>query len=203
MQVEIMKETTESTPPPFEQLAEEIEEREQQRSRRDRMERKARWRNKYRLLRKWQSALEEYRGPGDAHLVTGYRPSGFVAPIDAPEIAGLAIWDATGTAHHFRLYRDEKIALIESPDDPRAPPVVDPMRMPRSDPAEHPCGPPAEVLERLDALGVELTWADTCDDGEHEFETANEETARPFIHCVDCSQKAHTLGWLGHSIPDE
>ncbi|GAB3679249.1 hypothetical protein GCM10028857_00280 [Salinarchaeum chitinilyticum] len=135
-----MKETTESTPPPFEQLAEEIEEREQQRSRRDRMERRARWRNKYRLLRKWQSALEEYRGPGDAHLVTGYRPSGFVAPIDAPEIAGLAIWDATGTAHHFRLYRDETVAFIESPNDPRAPPLVDPMRHPRSDPAEHPGG---------------------------------------------------------------
>ena len=167
-----------------------------------RLERKARVRNKYRLLEKWRTALDEYDGPGEATLVDGYRPSGFLAPVDVSEIAGLIVWDEDRRAHHFRLYRDETVHFIEMPEDPDAPITVDPMIDPGGDDTVYlTSGPPPAVAERLDALDVTPRWEDACRDGKHAFEWVNEGSACEFLACEDCGATRSTLSWLGHTVP--
>ena len=185
-----------------EALARRARERERQRPRRERLERKGRVRNKYRLLDKWKTALEEFDGPGEAALVDGYRPNGFPAPVDVAEIAGLVVWDADRRAHHFRLYRDGGVHFIESPSDPDAPIVVDPMTDPGGDNTVYLTeAPPPAVTERLDALGVTPRWGNACPDGEHDFETANEGHYTAFVQCRKCETSRGTLSWLGHAVP--
>ena len=182
-------------------LIEDIWTQEEQRPRRKRLQRKGRVRNKFRLLDKWESVLDSYDGPGDAALVDGYRPSG-AAPVDVPEIAGLIVWDADCTAHHFRLYRDETAYFIESPDDPEARIAVDPMHDP---PGNKPIyvtdGPPEAVTNLLDTLDITPRWHNACDDGTHEFTTVNEDSAYAFAQCAECECPAHVLSWLGHAVP--
>jgi hypothetical protein len=132
---------------------------------------KARNRNKYRLLSKWEEALEKYEGAGEAELVTGYRPSGLSAPIDVPEIAGLIVCDTEDQAHHFRLYRDETISFIERPKNPHSSITIDPLCDPVPDNTIYLTnGPPIAVTQRLDVLEVIPRWKDACQDGEHDFE---------------------------------
>lgn len=184
----------------LERLAEQITAREQERPDRRRFERKGRIRNKYRLLEKWETALESYTGPGRADLVTGYRPTGFQGPVDVAEIAGLLVQDESGVIHHFRLYRDETVAFLEIPDDPDDPIHIDPM-MPPPDERYTRDGPPPAVTEVLDALGVTPKWHDACHDRQHTFVVEGEDTRFESVVCGTCGNKGRVLSWLGHSVP--
>lgn len=180
-----------------------VKEREQQRPRRERLQRKGRVRNKYRLLKKWQETLAEYDGPGEAELVDGYRPSGVQAPVDVPEIAGLIVWDPDGRAHHFRLYRDETVAFIESPEDPNAPITIDPVEVGPDDTVYLSDGPSLAALDRLDAMDVTPKWSDARQDRHHDFEIINEGTGYEYHSCRHCENSRATLSWLGHAVPTE
>lgn len=169
-----------------------------------RLKRKGRSRNKHRLLEKWNRALETADAPGDAVLVGGYRPSGLCAPVDVPEIAGLIVWDADRRAHHFRLYRDGTVAFIESPENPDAPVMIDPMVAPAGDSTIYlTAGPPPAVTTRIEALDVTPRWADVCTDGAHDFEIVNDggRDCYQFVQCEKCETTRSTLSWLGHAVP--
>lgn len=181
--------------------AEKIRKREEQRPRREQLARQGRVRNKYRLLDKWASVVDEYDGPGYATLVDEYRPSGS-APVEVQEIAGLIVWDAHNRAHHFRLYRDETAHFIESPDDPNASITIDPMMDEPGDTIVYDTdGPPEAVTDVLDALDITPRWHDACDDGSHEFTTVNEDSKYAFRECEECGNATHVLSWLGHAVP--
>lgn len=184
----------------LEQLAKQLEAREQELPRETRLERKGRVRNKYRLLEKWQSALDEYSGAGSAELVTGYRPSGSQAPVDVEEIAGLIVCDEDDGVHHFRLYRDETAAFIEIPDGPDTAIHVDPMTPPASKQYNQD-GPPAAVTSILDALEITPSWHTACADGEHSFSTKGEDTRFESVVCDTCGHAQDVLTWLGHDVP--
>lgn len=188
----------------FEAFTEKVREQEARLPKRERLERKARVRNKYRLLEKWTDALDEYGGPGEAVLVDNYRPSGCCAPVDVPEIAGIVIWDADRRVHHVRLHRDETAKFIEMPDDPDQGIHIDPMTvphrgvttMPRSD------GVPEAVRAVCEILEVDGPWDRACDDGDHTPKLVNEGSAHEFIACERCELTRSILTWMGHHIPD-
>jgi len=185
----------------LEKLAKETKKREQQLPREVQLERKGRVRNKYRLLEKWETTLDEYSGPGWAKLVTGYRPSGIQAPVDVPEIAGLIVWDEDRIAHHFRLYRTERAAFIEIPDDPHAKIWIDPMEKIVDNDRYVRDRPPRAALEILDTLEITPSWENACADGEHDFITKDEGTPFETIRCETCRNGQAVLTWLGHSVP--
>jgi len=158
-----------------------------------------------RTVERWEKALETCDAPWRATLVTGYNPSGFVSADDTPEIAGLIVHDRSGTAHHFRLYRDETVGFIECPADADAPICIDPMVDPPGDTTVYfTTGIPPAVSEVLEALDVTPRWSDACKDGVHVFETVNEDQpAYQFVRCERCGVTRCTLSWLGHSVPYE
>lgn len=150
-----------------------------------------------------ETALNEYAGPGQATLVTEYRPSGTQAPVDVPEIAGLIVKDADGIVHHLRLYRDESAAFIEIPDDPGAKIRIDPMKPNGGDDRYEREAPPRAVLEILDTLEVTPTWENTCADGDHDFSIKHEGTPYEVVKCDQCHHGQAVLTWLGHHVSVE
>jgi hypothetical protein len=144
-----------------------------------------------RRLNGWLSGIGEPDTPGEWALVSGSRQAG----VDA----GLIIWDADRTAHHFRIYEDGRIFCIGCPEDPDHPLIVDPM----SDPWNSYTidtylteGPPPAVTDRLEALAVTPTWADACPEGGHTFESDHGR-----VWCSKCETNRDTLSWLGHAVP--
>lgn len=167
---------------------------------------RARVRHKYWLLERWEQRLEGADAPGGAHLVTGYRPSGFCAPTDVSEIAGLIVLDADRTAHHFRLRRDETAQFIESPSDPEAPIAIDPMSIPVDTSRYLSTGVPPAVTEHLEALEVTPTWERACEPKAHDWEVVGPDEDTPAggyrsVSCERCELPGKTLSWLGHGVP--
>lgn len=162
---------------------------------------RARHRHKYWLLNKWRIALEDYEGRGESVLVDNYRPQGLVAPIEVEEIAGLIILDTNGQAHHFRLYRDETAAFIESPEDARTRITIDPVSIPIKDEVYDSDGVPDVVLSVFDAMDLTGPWEHACPDGSHELEFVNPDSPYEFVACERCDLSRNTLTWMGHDIP--
>lgn len=186
----------------LEQYAAQLEEAEQNLPKEKRLERKGRFRNKYRLLEKWESEIRQYSGPGDTELVTGYRPSGGSAPVDVNEIAGLIVRDTDGNAHHFRLYRGETAGFIETPVDPDRDIRIDPMKT-RESRRYVRDGPPTAVPAVLDQLGLTPTWDNVCSDGDHTFVVKNADTPYESVACETCRASQDVLSWLGHIVPSK
>lgn len=157
------------------------------------------WRNKYRLWEKWHDALDAYDGPGEGCFVEDYRWRNSIAFVG--ELGGLIVWDAGGRAHHFRLYCDETVRFIESPEDPDAHITIDPLTADPDDTVYLTTGLGRAVTEHLEALEVTPRWQGVCRDGAHEFETVNEGHHAEFVRCEVCGNSRSTLSWLGHAVP--
>lgn len=160
-------------------------------------------RNKHRLLRRVERALEAQKAPGDYRLVDAHPPTWFPEP-DHYEIAGLFIWDTTGRAHHFRVYRDQSASFIKSPTDPDAPIAVGASASPAVDDTVYSTdGPPPAVTERFAVLDLRPTWKRACADGHHGFELADDGVSSEYHRCKHCELPRNTLSWLGHRVPRE
>ena len=165
------------------------------------VEAQVRNRHKYWLLNKWRTALDKYDGPGEAVLVDGYRPSGFQAPIDVPEIAELIIQDPENHVYHFRLKRDETADFIEMPDDPDAPIIIDPISSPASNSDRFlSLGVPDAVTAVFEALDLTGPWDRACPAGTHTPEVINADSKCEFVACKRCELPRRTLTWIGHDV---
>lgn len=144
------------------------------------------------IKQRWVSQLSQIDAPGDWK---------FESHFPEAKTAGLIIWDASGMAHHFRLWcTDWSIEFINVPEDPdESIPVHPGIQGPLDKTLYDTDGIPPAVSKRLKQLEVTPCWEDACDPGNHSFDVRVR--LEPMIYCTKCKNSKAVLSWLGHHVP--